>query len=350
MRPQLAALFQQLPSLAAERDPEGVAAAAGEAEGASSQRAGDDVDPRRPPVAAALRHPEAGAERQLAGTFGSGRPLAGQSQLHPVGGRPQVGDAYRGRDRGRFAAQQTVFPRGDPDRVDADRLRSGLQGREGGVEAVLGAGFAVLGGDVRARLGGDRAEFVFERPRRPGLPADEDADPERRRRRVGVEGPALDPHVAGLGAGQVEPADRVVFGGRQGRGSDGRPVDVVVVDVDRRAAVGLVVAAAVLVDALVPGPGVGGDDRVGGVLLPVPVGDPEVVGLDVVAADLGGEVGDPGGAAAVDAGEVAERVQLLGPGFEEGEGGGAALCRRASRTPCRSRSGCPARSRPRRPG
>ena len=35
-----------------------------------------------------------------------------------------------------------------------------------------------------------------------------------------------------------------------------------------------------------------------------------------------GEVGDPGGAAAVDAGDVAERVQLLGPGLEEGERGG----------------------------
>ena len=35
-----------------------------------------------------------------------------------------------------------------------------------------------------------------------------------------------------------------------------------------------------------------------------------------------GEVGDPGGAAAVDAGDVAERVQFFGPGLEEGEGGG----------------------------
>ena len=186
----------------------------------------------------------------------------------------------------------------------------------------LAPGFGVLGGDVGARLGGDRAEFVFERPRRPGLAADRDADRQRRRRRVGVEGPALDPHVAGLGAGQVEPADRVVLAGRQGGGADRRSVDVVVVDVDRRAAVGLVVAAAVLVDALVPGPGVGGDVGGAAVRLAVPVGDPEAVGLGVIAADLVDQIGDAGSAAAVDAGDVAERVQLLGPGFEEGEGRG----------------------------
>ena len=43
--------------------------------------------------------------------------------------------------------------------------------------------------------------------------------------------------------------------GRRDRGADGGTVDVVVVDVDRHQAVGLVVAAAVLVDALVRGPG-----------------------------------------------------------------------------------------------
>src|SRR4029077_15809297 len=58
---------------------------------------------------------------------------------------------------------------------------------------------------------------------------------------------------------------------------------------------------------------------------PVPVGEPELVGLEVGAAVLGGEVGDAGGATAVDAGDIAERVQASGPGGEEAQGrvGGA---------------------------
>ncbi len=78
-------------------------------------------------------------------------------------------------------------------------------------------------------------------------------------------------------------------------------------------------AAAVLVDPPVRGPGARRDDGVGGALLAVPIGDPDLVRQFVAAADLAHEVLDPRGAAAVDAGDVAERVQLHGPGFEEGE-------------------------------
>ena len=55
---------------------------------------------------------------------------------------------------------------------------------------------------------------------------------------------------------------------------------------------------------------------------PFQLANQRLSGRTVVAADFPGEVGDPGGAAAVDAGDVAERVQLLGPALEEGEGGG----------------------------
>ena len=106
------------------------------------------------------------------------------------------------------------------------------------------------------------------------------------------------------------------------RGADGVGFDVVVVDVDRHPAVGLVVAAAVLADA-VPGPGAGRQVGVGGAGAAVPVGGPDVVGLEVGSADPVDEVGDAGGAAAVDAGLVAERVQAGGPGGEEGQRRGA---------------------------
>ena len=59
-----------------------------------------------------------------------------------------------------------------------------------------------------------------------------------------------------------------------------------------------------------------GVERVG---VAVPVGEPEVVRLPVDAAEPAGEVGDPRGAAAVDAGVVAERVQAGRPRFEEGQ-------------------------------
>ena len=80
-------------------------------------------------------------------------------------------------------------------------------------------------------------------------------------------------------------------------------------------------AAVVLVDPVTdPGPGRDVGVR-GGRGSPVPVGEPELVRLEVGAAVLGGEVGDPRAAAAVDAGDIAERVQPRGPGGKEGQRG-----------------------------
>src|SRR6201999_242919 len=130
------------------------------------------------------------------------------------------------------------------------------------------------------------------------------------------ERPALDLQLAGdRRFGQVDAADRVVAADRgQRAGAEGGAVEVVVVDVDGDATVSLVVAAAVLVEALVLGPEVAGDVGVDGVLAAVPVGDPDRVRFGGTAAGGVGEVGNPGTAAAVDGGDVAERVQLFGPG------------------------------------
>src|SRR6202042_3902965 len=97
--------------------------------------------------------------------------------------------------------------------------------------------------------------------------------------------------------------------------------DEVGVDVDGGPTVGVVVAAAELVDALVVGPGGFRQHRVERVFLVVPVGGPDVVGEGVAGGELGGEVGDPGAAGGVDARLEAELVQLRGPRFEEGEDG-----------------------------
>ena len=98
-----------------------------------------------------------------------------------------------------------------------------------------------------------------------------------------------------------------------------RAVDEVVVDVDRDLAVGLVVAALVLVQALVVRPvgrrDVGARDR----LLVVPLGKPDVVGLEEGRAVLRDQVGDAGAGAAVDARQVALGVELRGPRRQEGE-------------------------------
>ena len=58
--------------------------------------------------------------------------------MDPVGARAQVRERDRDLDRGRLAAEQAVGAGFDVDRVDADRLRARLQGREGEVEAVVG--------------------------------------------------------------------------------------------------------------------------------------------------------------------------------------------------------------------
>src|SRR6185437_14017375 len=105
-------------------------------------------------------------------------------------------------------------------------------------------------------------------------------------------------------------------------GGGGGGVEVVAVDVDLGAAVGLVVRAHVPVQALVRGPLGGGDVGVGGGLLVVPVGDPQLVGLDVAGAELRHEIGDPGRVAGVDARHVAAGVKLGRPCLKEGEHGG----------------------------
>ncbi len=271
---------------------------------------------------AALADPDPGPEQDLAGALGPGRPLAAQAQPEAAAEVGLPHDRHRHRDPDRAAAEQFARFRAGSDRVGADPLLPRGDDREADVEAVVGAGGAVLEGDVGTRVDRDLAEFVELRPRLAGAAADIGANRGRGSRDARVVCPAGELHLA-----RQRRADRFQaaagFGRRRGNGADGGAFDVVVVDVDRDAAVALVVAAAVLVDPLVLAPGGIRDVGVVGVFLPVPVGDPEVVGLGVGAADPGAEVGDAGGAGAVDAGLVAGRVQLGGPGGEEGQGGAA---------------------------
>ncbi len=73
----------------------------------------------------------------------------------------------------------------------------------------------------------------------------------------------------------------------QGAAGRGAGVDVVTVDVDRHTAVGGVVSALVLVQALVVDPLRARDVIAVGVLLAVPLGVPDLVGLDVTGAATG---------------------------------------------------------------
>ena len=102
-------------------------------------------------------------------------------------------------------------------------------------------------------------------------------------------------------------------------GGGGGGVQVVAVDVDLGAAVGLVVRTLVLVQALVGGPFGARHVGIDGRLLVVPVGDPQLVGLDVAGPELGHEVSDPRRVAGVDARQVPAGVQLGGPCLQEGE-------------------------------
>ncbi len=100
------------------------------------------------------------------------------------------------------------------------------------------------------------------------------------------------------------------------RADDGA-VDVVRVDVERHPVPGLVMAAPVLMEPLMVRPEGVRDVRVAeDGRLAVPVGDPDVVGRG------GGgrehlEVADRRGGAAVDTGEMTERVELVDPGGDE---------------------------------
>src|SRR5581483_9763593 len=84
-------------------------------------------------------------------------------------------------------------------------------------------------------------------------------------------------------------------------------------------AVGVVVTARVLMEALMVGPVGGGDVGTGGALLAVPFGVPDLVGLGVAAAVLVDQIGDAGVRAAVDARRVAMGVQLGRPRAQEGQ-------------------------------
>src|SRR4051794_25020506 len=101
------------------------------------------------------------------------------------------------------------------------------------------------------------------------------------------------------------------------RGAEHRAVEVVRVDVERVAAVPLVVTAAVLADALVVAPVAVREVRIVGGAPAVPVRDPDVVGLRVAGAVAAREVADPRAGAAVHAGEVAGRVKPGGPRLHE---------------------------------
>ena len=103
---------------------------------------------------------------------------------------------------------------------------------------------------------------------------------------------------------------------RAGRADDGG-VDVARVDVDRRAVPGLVVRTAVLMDPLVVRPERVRDVRVAEhALVAVPVGDPDVVGRGARRSERL-QVANRRARAAVDAREVAERVQLVHPAGHE---------------------------------
>ena len=78
-------------------------------------------------------------------------------------------------------------------------------------------------------------------------------------------------------------------------------------------------AAAVLMQSLVVGPVGRRDVAARGRLLVVPLGKPDVVGLGIRRAVLRDQVGDARARAAVDAREVALRVQLRGPSRQERE-------------------------------
>ncbi len=113
----------------------------------------------------------------------------------------------------------------------------------------------------------------------------------------------------------------VVVGRRRRRELGRGDVQVIGVDVDGRAAPGLVVVALVLLDPLVVRPVGVGDHRVGHGGDAVPAGEPDIVGPGleggaVVDAD---QVADPGADARVDARQVAQLVQPCRPAAQEGE-------------------------------
>ena len=157
----------------------------------------------------------------------------------------------------------------------------------GGREVVALAAVAVDGVEVAHQAAGDMAREGAARVR------DEAVD---RRAQVELVGGAVAVAVARAGYGAV---------------------DIVVVDVDRVAAVGLVVRAAVLADPLVVAPVAVRDVRVVGRPPPVPVRDPDVIRLPVGGPVAAPEVDDARARAAVDARDIAARADPGGPPGEE---------------------------------
>ena len=236
----------------------------------------------------------------------------------------QAGEGDRDRDRRRPAAEQAVAAERHVERVDADRLRPRLDRDDAGCRS-RGTARPILcaaATSVRSRLA-TWPQFVGFDAFLAFAAADDDVDRERFGRRVGVERPALDPHLPVAGrAGQFELADRVRFADRRRADPDRGAVDVVAVDVDRdrrrrcrRGRRGT-------------GGCAGGWPR-RSTAPPSRACFPGCSswrsrcrrGAGSRCRELVGEVGDPGAARGVDAGLVAEFVQLRRPRFEEGEDG-----------------------------
>ena len=148
--------------------------------------------------------------------------------------------------------------------------------------------------ELRRREVGARVE---DSPERAALEAVE----------VDVDGP---PRMTQLDEAQIVREGRRRWPDRAcGRGrARGVRIDGVVVDRDRHPAVALGVAASVLVEAFAFAPGARRQVGIARRRLAVPVRDPDVIRLGVARAERVDQVGDPRGAAAVDARQVSARM------------------------------------------